>query len=89
MEPVQFDYDRLRCKIREKFKTEGAFAREIGIGRVSLSGRLNNKLDFSRIEIMRACAALDVPGTEISDYFFTKKVQKSEQSSDYQIVGGK
>ena len=82
MEPILFDYRKLRKRIRERYKTERAFAEAIGIGRVSLSGRLNNRLDFSRTEIMHACEALDVPETEISTYFFTKEVQKSEHSCD-------
>ena len=73
-----FDYGKLRGRIREKCKTEGEFAKAMGIGRVSLSGRLNNKADFTRLEIARACEVLALEDSEISEYFFAKKVQVSE-----------
>lgn len=75
---MRFDYSRLRGKIREVFGTEAAFAKELGIGRVSLSQRLNNALEFSSAEILKACALLGVSSSEIPLYFFAEKVQKHE-----------
>lgn len=76
--PDAFDYSKLRGRIREKYGTEGCFADALGIGRVSLSKRLNNALDFSRIEMMRICDLLDIPPYEMHVYFFTKEVQIHE-----------
>ena len=39
---MSWDYSKLRGKIREVCGTQDAFADRIGIGRVSLSQRLNN-----------------------------------------------
>ena len=78
MQDFTFDYRKLRGRIREKYKTESAFAQAVGIGRVSLSERLNNKMDFTRLEIKKACEVLDLSAKEIPLYFFTEKVQKSE-----------
>lgn len=75
-----FNYNKLRGRIREKFGTESHFADALGIGRVSLSKRLNNVLDFSRIEMLRSCDLLDVEREELPAYFFTVEVQKHEPS---------
>ena len=48
------------------------------MGRVSLSQRFNNYLDFSQSEIDRACELLELSKEEIPRYFFTTKVQKNE-----------
>lgn len=42
-----FNYSKLRGKIREVYGTESAFAVALGMGRVSLSQRLNNAAEFS------------------------------------------
>lgn len=68
------DYSKLRGRIREKFSTQDAFAEAIGIGRVSLSQRLNGKLDFTQKEINASCEALDINKRDIPVYFFTPKV---------------
>lgn len=80
MDSLSFDYGMLRKRIREKYKTDEEFARSIGIGRVSLSGRLNNKLEFTPSEIMKSCEVLTISDNEIPAYFFTKIVQKSERT---------
>lgn len=48
---VSYDYRKLRGKIKEVFGTQDAFAEKLGIGRVSLSKRLTNQLEFSQAEI--------------------------------------
>jgi len=74
-----FDYCKLRGKIKEIFGTQDNLAESLGIGRVSLSQRLNNYIDFSASEIFRTCDLLHIPISEIPIYFFTTKVQKHEQ----------
>lgn len=76
---MQFDYSRLRGKIREVFSTEASFASALGMGRVSLSQRLNNNLEFSATEIRKSCSLLGITSAEIPEYFFAEKVQKHEQ----------
>lgn len=71
---TEFDYSRLRGRIKEKCDTQDAFAEQLGIGRVSLSQRLNNLLDFSQDEMFKACDVLDINKAEIPSYFFTVKV---------------
>ncbi len=78
---MRFDYGKLRGKIREVYQTERCFAKALGIGRVSFSKRLNNRLDFSRIEMLRACDLLGIGQAEVGSYFFAPEVQKHEQTA--------
>lgn len=78
---MAFDYSKLRGKIKEVYGTQDNFATKLGIGRVSLSKRLNNVLDFSQEEINRSCDILGINKEEIPVYFFTLKVQKHEQNN--------
>lgn len=69
-----FDYSRLLGKIKEKCNTQNEFARQMKMSRTSLSKRLNNLIDFTSDEILRACKILDISDTDIPLYFFTTKV---------------
>lgn len=71
---MSYDYSKLRGKIREKYSTQDEFAKRIGIGRVSLSQRLNCKLEFSQEEINKSITVLELTTTDIPEYFFTPKV---------------
>lgn len=79
---MKFDYRKLRGKIREVYETQDKFAEKLGIGRVSLSQRLNNILDFSQKEILLACELLGIQIEECYLYFFTLEVQKDEQKGE-------
>lgn len=70
VEKVKFNYSKLRGKIKEVFNTQDKFAEALGIGRVSLSQRLNNILEFSQNEIYISCKLLGIQAIEIADYFF-------------------
>jgi hypothetical protein len=74
-----FDYSKLRGRIREICGTQDAFADAIGLGRVSVSQRLNNHLEFSQKEMIKAADVLLFPHSAIPEYFLREKVQKHEQ----------
>ena len=78
---VSFDYNKLRGKIKEKCGTQEVFAKKIGISRTSLSQKLNNSNEFTQQEINNAAEVLDIPLEQISIYFFTPEVQKTEHNS--------
>ena len=69
-----FDYSRLLGKIKEKCNTQNEFARQMKMSRTSLSKRLNNLIDFTSDEILRACKILEIGDSDIPLYFFTAKV---------------
>lgn len=76
-----WNYDKLRGKIKEKYGSQDKFAEKMKIGRVSLSQRLTGKLEFSQNEMNRAIELLELEKSEIPIYFFTPKVQKTEQTA--------
>lgn len=76
---LAFDYNKLRGKIKEIFKTQDVFAERMELSRTSLSSRLNNQTGFSQDEILKACDLLDIPVNEMVQYFFTLEVRKHEQ----------
>jgi len=75
---MAFDYSKLRGRIREKFTTQEKFANAMGIALSTLSFKLNNKVYWTQPEINRACELLDIADTDVTDYFFTLKVQKTK-----------
>lgn len=71
---MAYNYSKLRGRIREVCGTQDKFSSELGIGRVSLSQRLNNQLEFTQDEIFKACDILKIQKEEISTYFFSLEV---------------
>lgn len=74
---IEYDFSKLRGRIKEKIGSEAKFAEKIGISSASLSAKFNNKSDFSSPEITRACEkdVLDITLTEIGPIFFEKKLE--------------
>lgn len=68
-----FDYSKLRGRIREKIGTENDFAKAVGIGRTSLSKKLNNRVEFTQNEMKEAAIVLEIQDKDIPDYFFCAK----------------
>ena len=79
---VAFDYSKLRGRIREKYQTEKRFAASMGMSRTSLSQKLNNGLDFTQNQLVRAAKLLDISSSAFGEYFFTAKVQNHEHEQE-------
>jgi Helix-turn-helix. len=71
---LSYDYRKLRGKIKEVCGTQDAFSEKLGIGRVSLSQRLNNQLEFSQDEMLKSCDILGIQMEDLPSYFFTTNV---------------
>lgn len=71
---MEWNYQKLRGKIKEICGTQDNFAEKLGINRVSLSQRLNNLLEFTQKEIYKSCEILGIELADIPEYFFTLKV---------------
>lgn len=67
---MKYNYSKLLGKIKEKYGTQENFARALGIGRVSLSQRLNSKLEFSQNEMNKSIELLGLDPLDIPAYFF-------------------
>ena len=78
-EDIVFDFSKLRGRIKEVYSTQSAFATAMLMNEATLSNKLNNNVEFSPKEIVRACLLLSIDMKEIDNYFFTLKVQKTER----------
>ena len=78
---MSFDYCKLRGRIREKYGTEQKFAAAMGMGRVTLSAKLNNDGDFTRNQMLKAAQLLELDASQIPEYFFTECVQNHEHTA--------
>lgn len=70
-----YDYRKLRGRIKERFGTQSAFAKAMGLSDVSVSNKLNNNVEWGQEEIEKSVIALDIAYTDIHSYFFTHKVE--------------
>jgi transcriptional regulator with XRE-family HTH domain len=67
------NYAKLRGRIVETFRTQAAFAEAMGMDKATLSGKLNNRSQWSSDEIAKACELLNVPLSEAHLYFFCRQ----------------
>ena len=70
---MDYDYSKLMGKIKEKYKTQAAIAKEMGMGESTLNLKLNNKAEWSQNEMKMAMFYLEVSTDLIEDYFFSHK----------------
>ena len=63
-------YSKLRGRILEKFGSQGAFAKAIGLSEQSVSAKLNGKFQFSTDDIIKWCQLLDINREDVGLYFF-------------------
>jgi DNA-binding Xre family transcriptional regulator len=70
---MAYDFSKLRGLMREKNVTQAELAGIIGINISSLNAKLNNKSNFTTVEIDGVCEALDISNVDIGRYFFCRK----------------
>lgn len=74
---MAFDYSKLRGKIKEVFGTQEKFADAMSMSTVTLSAKLNGRVNWTQAEMNLTCDLLGVPYEFIPILFFTKKVKSS------------
>ncbi len=72
----QYDYSKLKGRIKECFSNQSEFAQQLGLSDASLSYKLNNKKVFDQDQIKKAIEIFNLSAQETMDYFFTLKVDK-------------
>lgn len=70
---MSFDYRKLKGAIIEKYNSQSAFAKEIGISERTLSLKMNGKIAWRQPEIVQAIKALNLTTDDIQEYFLKKK----------------
>lgn len=75
---VQIKYDKLKGKIKEVLGTQSKLAERMDLDETTISNKLNNNTYFSQKEILSICLILNIPKSEIVEYFFKEKVRENE-----------
>ena len=65
-----YEYSKLRGRIREKLGTEGKFAEKIGRSSNYVSKVFKNGTVLTQEDIRKAVDVLDIPIDQIGEYFF-------------------
>ena len=71
MDRVLFDYAKLKGRITEKYGTQKAFSRLLGISETALTTKLSGKAYFSQPQVEKSAGLLDIPLGEIGIFFYT------------------
>jgi lambda repressor-like predicted transcriptional regulator len=69
-----YDYSKLKGKIAEKGYTKFSLSKALQMHPNSLSGRLDNKLEFKQEDMVKICDILGIKHKDIPVYFFTIKL---------------
>lgn len=75
---TNYDYSKLRGKIRELDFTLSEFATKLGITEQTLNLRLKNARPFKQDEIEKTMIIFEEPLENVQLYFFNKKVAKNK-----------
>lgn len=67
---MKFNHSKLLGRIRECGLTQEQLAKAISISKASLSAKLNNIFYFTAREMYAICEVLNIPISEIGEYFF-------------------
>ena len=78
-----YDYRKLRGRIKEKFGTQSEFSKKLGLSEVSVSNKLNNIVDWGQEEMENAISILEIPNTDIMHIFLHMKLRKTQLSNEY------
>lgn len=73
-----FDYSKLRGRIKEKIGTEGKFAIAIGRTQNYLTSVWNGNSFLSQKDVVNSCGVLDIDYDDIGVYFFCEKGSHNE-----------
>lgn len=69
----KYNYNKLKGRIVEIYGTQKAFSNAVGLSRQAVSNKLNNIVNFSQDEIMKSTEILNIPTSQISEYFFSEQ----------------
>ncbi len=72
---MSFDYNKLRGKIIEVCGSQLEFAKKMKMSERTLSLKMNGKVFWKQCEICKAIDILKLSNYDITEYFFTPKVQ--------------
>lgn len=67
---ISYEYNKLRGRIVERYRSQAAFSEAIGISKNAFSRKMKGLTQFSQTDIEMLCDMLDIKRSEIGDFFF-------------------
>ena len=67
---MPYTYNKLKGRIIERYGSQEAFSKAIGMSPTSLSLKMTGQTGFSQRDIQKWSDLLDIQTEEIGDYFF-------------------
>lgn len=67
---MEFKYNKLKGRIKEKYETQEKFAKAIGKAKTTTSFKINGKRYWNQDEIVKAIEVLELSKEDIVEYFF-------------------
>ena len=67
-------YNKLKGRIIEKYGSQGKFAAALGMTENTVSRKMQDKVEFSKDDMVRWAELLDIDPSEFWDYFFADKL---------------
>lgn len=67
---MKFNYSKLLGRMKECGFTQEKLAKAVGMSKNTLNLKLNNKYSFSQDEIIAICKLLNIPISEIGEFFY-------------------
>lgn len=71
---VDFEYRKLRGRIVEKYGTQDAFAKALGLSKNALSRKMTCKTMFSQNDIEKCCSLLEIEKPKLANISFHSTV---------------
>ena len=75
---MEFDYWKLRGKIKNTFGTQQALADAMGYSRQTISNKLSGRVPWTQADIVNVSEILGIPDDGITDYFLKRKQKGTE-----------
>ena len=76
---MSIDYGFLKERMKEKGINQKQLAILVGVSEGQMCKKLSGEYVFKQTEILKICEILEIAAIEISLYFFTEKVEKTQQ----------
>lgn len=67
-------YNKLKGRIVEKYGSQTKFASALGMTENTVSRKMQDKVEFSKDDMVRWAELLDIDSSEFWDYFFADRL---------------
>lgn len=67
-------YNKLKGRIIEKYGSQGKFAEALKMSENTVSRKMQDKVEFSKDDMVKWAELLDIDSSEFWDYFFADRL---------------